>query len=129
MASWRRRALEQFPELRPSLNDPEYTIYRLFFDLLPMAVEAHRAGDDLRLAPIYEYDEWCAREPSEQLWNPAGVAFYEHLFDQPSLRSAVPRWLSSDIRTNHMGLWEARLAPKDFSEVKKLLAATPPRQV
>ena len=43
MAAWRRRALELFPQLRAELQQPDYSIYMLFFDLLPTVREAHDA--------------------------------------------------------------------------------------
>ena len=45
MAAWRRRALEHFPQLRAELQDSDYSIYMLFFDLLPVVREAHDAAD------------------------------------------------------------------------------------
>lgn len=127
MASWRRRALEEFPDLRHALNDPTYTIYSLFVDLLSAARDAHRDADHARLAAIYGFATWCARQDSKDLWNAAGVAFFEHLFDEPWMRSSVPLWLPADIRANHLALWEARLQPKDFAELTRLLSASPPQ--
>ncbi len=37
MANWRRKALALFPELRYDVQLPEFTIYSLFFELLPMS--------------------------------------------------------------------------------------------
>lgn len=127
MATWRRRAIELFPDLRPDLSRPDYTISLLFFDLHAAVREAHRVHDDERLAAIYGFAEWCARHESQPLWNAAGVAFYEHVFDEPSLAEAVAAWLPSDIRAKHLGLWEARLAPEAFAHVKKVLATVTPR--
>jgi hypothetical protein len=126
MATWRRRAIEDFPDLRVALNDPGYTIYRLFFDLLPAVRTAHREADDVRLTTIYGYATWCARQRSKDLWNAAGVAFYEHLFDEPWMSPSVPPWLPGDIRASHLGLWRARLSVRDFATVTELLTAIPP---
>jgi hypothetical protein len=103
MATWRRRAIELFPDLQPELNSPEYTIYSLFVDLSSAMREAHRADDDERLANIYGFAEWCARQRSQPLWNSAGVVFYEHVFDEPRLSEAVAAWLPADIRAQHVG--------------------------
>lgn len=126
MATWRRRALELFPELQPELNRSEYTINVLFFDLSSFVGEAHRARDDKRLADIYGFAEWCARQRSQPLWNSAGLAFYEHAFDEPSLSEAVAAWLPANIRADHLGLWKARLEPEAFARVKRVLARVPP---
>ncbi len=128
MATWRRRALELFPELQSELNRPDYTINLLFVDLLSAAGSAHRAHDDDRLENIYGFAEWCARQPSKALWNPAGVAFYEHVFDEPRLSEAVAGWLPADIRAKHLGLWEARLEAEAFAQVRKVLATVPSRR-
>lgn len=55
-------------------------------------------------------------------------SFYEHVFDEPSLWDAVAAWLPADIRTDHLGLWELMLKPKDLAEVKKVLAKVPSRR-
>lgn len=128
MATWRRRAIELFPDLRDDLQNPDFTIYSLFTELLPAVGEAHRAQDEQRLATIYGFAEWCARQRSKPPWNAAGVSFYEHLFDEPSMREAVIPWLPADIRAKHLSLWEWRLAPKDFDKLKKLLVRVAPRR-
>ena len=127
MASWRRRAIEQFPTLRDELNGKQYTIYQLFADLLVEVREAHRANDSARLSTVYDFAEWCARQRAKPLWNAAGVSFYEHLFREPWMRDAAAAWLPADIRSDCLGLWELSLAPADFAQVKRILAATPPR--
>ena len=80
-----------------------------FFELLAEVRRAHRAEDDARLHAIYSFAEWCAREPAKELWNAAGVGFYEHIFDEPSFRERVAPWLPEDVRANHEGLWELQL--------------------
>jgi hypothetical protein len=52
MSLWRRKALESFPGLRAELTQPrgEFSIYMLWFELLPMVRAAHRDGDSNRLA-------------------------------------------------------------------------------
>jgi hypothetical protein len=69
------------------------------------------------------FAEWCAEQKAKDLWNAAGVAFYEHLFD--SHRSLWPefvRWLSPRVVEDCMGLWEWRLSEKELAEVRRLLA-------
>jgi hypothetical protein len=127
MATWRRRAIKAFPDLRDDLNQPDYTIYRLFFDLLPGVREAHRASDEDRLGSIYEFAEWCARQKAQPLSNAAGVAFYEHIFDERWMWPDAAAWLARDIRADCEELWRARLSAKDFAEAMRTLASTPPR--
>lgn len=42
VSAWRRKAIEQFPELRRELNDSVemFSVYALWFELLPLASEA-----------------------------------------------------------------------------------------
>jgi hypothetical protein len=122
MAVWRRKALEYFPQLRRQLNRKEYSIYLLYFDLLPMSRAAHANSNRDLLRRTYEYAEWCLRQRSEALWNPAGVAFYEHLFDR---RGEVPwpevaAWLSPFVVWMVWGLWEWRLVPDDLQALREL---------
>lgn len=82
MSVWRRKALKLFPELRLELHRKEYNTYQLYFDLLPALRDAHKANDLDSLKKIYGFAEWCILQNEKDLWNPAGVAFYEHLFDE-----------------------------------------------
>jgi hypothetical protein len=84
MSAWRRKAIELFPDLRSEVEDPDATIYSVFFALLPRCREAHDRDDTSELEKIYGFAEWCASQKAKDLWNSAGVAFYEHLFDEPS---------------------------------------------
>ena len=102
MATWRRKALAAFPELRRWLNthdDTHYTYYTLFFDLLPMSRDAHASGDATTLRAIYEFAEWCLsqRNRADDLYNAALVAFYEHLFDEQEDWAKVLPWLTRAV--------------------------------
>ena len=80
MATWRRRALEYLPELRSEIDDPDVYIYLFFGMLTGHAWIAHDAGDGDLLDRIYGYAAWALNHRSQELWNPAGVSFYESLF-------------------------------------------------
>ncbi len=123
MASWRRKFLALFPELRSEAQRPGFNPYSAFFRLLPRVREAHQDGDSESLRRIYGFAEWCLEQKAKELWNPAAVAFYEHLFD--SHRSLWPdfvRWLSPRVVADCMGLWEWRLKDEELAEVRRLLA-------
>jgi hypothetical protein len=126
MSAWRRRALEAFPDLRASVESSDTTLMLFFFELGGEAARAHRIEDERRLDAIYSFAEWCARQPEEELWNPAGVGFYEHVFDEPDIRERVAPWLPEDIRAEHEGLWKLMLNPKDFAAVKRMLRRISP---
>jgi hypothetical protein len=89
MAAWRRRALELFPQLRRDLQSRDYSVYSLFFELKPMLRTAHDSGDNELLRCIYGFAEWCSQQTAKELWNAAGVAFYEHLFDYPDYSERI----------------------------------------
>ena len=75
------------------------------------------------------FAEWCAAQPNKELWNPAGVAFYEHLFDTSELSSTdVLPWLSQRVRGNCRGLWEWRLPPEKFAELDRQLRSVAVRR-
>ena len=52
MASWRRKVLTFFPDLRRDVQRPDFSIYMVFFDLLPRVREAHQDGDTETLRRI-----------------------------------------------------------------------------
>lgn len=122
MANWRRKALALFPDQRYDVQRPDFSIYMLFFRLLPMCREAHEAGDEDGLRRIYGFAEWCFEQRAKDMWNAAGVAFYEHLFDDhPSLWPEVVEWLSPLVIKGCWGLWEWRLSADELAGVKRLI--------
>ncbi len=123
MASWRRKMLTWFPDLRREAQRPDFTVYSAFFELLPLVREAHKAGDRETLRRVYGFAEWCFAQKAKDLWNAAGVAFYEHLFDSHrSLWSEFVQWLSPQVVEGCWGLWEWRLSAEELAEVRRLLA-------
>jgi hypothetical protein len=117
MSTWRRKAIEAFPDLRQEFEQPDTTIYQVFFELLPRVQDAHARGDTQELQRIYDFARWCFHQKTDDLWNAAGVAFYEHLVDDPTTRSQIPRWLQPDVFEGCKGLFEARLEPELFREL------------
>ena len=123
MAAWRRKALALFPDLRSDLERGDYTLNMLFFDLLPGSREAHQHDDRETLQRIYGFAEWCMSQSESELWNAAGVSFYEHVFDEPALRGEVVKWLSPAVVEDVRELWEAQLKTYEFREIDSLLRA------
>jgi hypothetical protein len=114
MSAWRQKAIEVCPDLRKEFEDPEMTIYEVFFELLPRVRQAHSRGDNDELRLIYAYAEWCFAQKARDLWNSAGVAFYEHLVDNPVTFAAIPQWLSPGVFADVRTLFEARLSPAEY---------------
>ena len=121
MSTWRTKAARLFPQLKPELNSKEFTIYMVFTDLCSWAREAHQSGDDDLLRKIYGFSAWCLRQEAKDLWNAAGVSFYEHLIDEPKLWAEIVPWLSPRVIGDVHGLWEARLDPEAMSKFDKLI--------
>ncbi len=71
MSTWRRKALELFPDGRQTFSGKDDTIYTLFFALLPRVRKAHEDNDKEELKKIYEFAEWCSNQKSKDLWNAA----------------------------------------------------------
>ncbi len=117
MSVWRQKAINCLPESKKDFEQPTTSIYDVFFELLPAVVEAHKRKDIDRLKNIYDFAEWCFRQKDKDLWNSAGVAFYEHLGDYEETKQAIPQWIKYDIYKDIRGLLEARL---DRNEIRKL---------
>ena len=119
MSTWRRKALELFPDLRNEIQRGDSTIYTVFFELLPRCRQAHLDGNEEELRKIYGYAEWCHHQTAEDLWNAAGVSFYEHLGDYEETRTEMKKWIPPDIFEDVSGLLELMMGKKKFAELKK----------
>lgn len=108
-AGWRERAASSFSTLKTDIFDPDYSVSLLFFDLLPMLRIAHRNGDLEMQRRIYEFAEWCFLQDDEELSNAAGVAFYEHLFDDREHWEDIVARLPLSIIEGCWILWNAHL--------------------
>lgn len=118
MSTWRRKAIEMFPDLREDFQQANSTIYDVFMELLPRCREAHAAGKIDELEKIYSFATWCARQKEKDLWNAAGVSFYEHIVDCREAREEMCRWVEPDIFHRISGLLEWRLGKEKFVELK-----------
>jgi hypothetical protein len=122
MSAWRRKAIEFLPDYRERLNDREYTVWQLFFDLVPEARKAHDEFDVERLRAIYGFGEWCLAQKSDRIRQPAALGFYEHLFDASKrLWPRVVAWLSPAAIDLCWRLWEERLDSDSLKEIKKMI--------
>lgn len=117
MSAWRKKAIECLPELRKDFEDPEESIYLVFSAMLSAAIDFHKENNIDRLQKIYDFAEWCLRQKSNDLWNAAGVSFYEHLGDRAETRQDIRRWVKPDIYAEIRGLLETRLSNKEMEEM------------
>jgi hypothetical protein len=119
VSAWRRKAIELFPDLRQEIESPELTIYQLFFELLPRCREAHDRNDMAELQRIYGFADWCATQRSKDLWNAAGVAFYEHLADSNQTFESIPKWVRRPIFEDIAGLLEAKVGTERVADLRR----------
>ncbi|CAN5830849.1 hypothetical protein BH10BAC2_BH10BAC2_21690 [soil metagenome] len=117
MSTWRRKAIDCLPELRNEFEDKEISIYTVFTELLPATVEAHKTNNTEQLKKCYDFAEWCFRQKEKDLWNAAGVSFYEHLGDYEETLHAMPRWIKPDIYIDVRVLLELRLSEKELQKL------------
>ena len=127
MSAWRRKALEDFPELtQPLAPGGEIHSFHEFvvYELRPLVRTAHRENDEDLLRRIYNYAEW-AHQQSWDLWNTIGVSFYERIFSETRPLADVIPWLSPRIVQAHRELWRTRLSAALWAEVEQLLQNAP----
>jgi hypothetical protein len=78
MSAWRQKAIDCLPELKQEFESPETSIYAVFIEMRTALVEFHKSDNKERVRKIYDFAEWCFFQKSKDLWNAAGVSFYEH---------------------------------------------------
>jgi hypothetical protein len=103
--------VECFPDLRRKFSDTrfgKYTIWQVFFDLLPRMQSAIAEGDLRTTAAIFAFTEWCAMQYSGEIESAVAVAFYEHVFDEREIWDGVVPFLSPTIIRQYWKLWETR---------------------
>jgi hypothetical protein len=122
MSVWRRKAIECLPALRKEFEQPATSIYDVFIEMLPAVVKAHKDKDNITLRMIYDFAEWCFQQKEKDLWNAAGVVFYEHLGDYNETLKEFQKWVKPKIYCDIRGLLEQRLAETDLQNLDKLYA-------
>lgn len=121
MSTWRKKAMECLPDCKKEFESPDTSIYLVFSELLHSTVDAHKNNDAGQLKKNYDFADWCFRQKTtKDLWNAAGVAFYEHLGDHLTTRGAMPQWITRERYDHIRGLLELRL---DESTLKELDAS------
>jgi hypothetical protein len=119
MSAWRRKALELFPDLRNDIEAPDASVMGLFFELLPRCRDAHGRNDSAELKRIYGFADWCASQKATELWNAAGVGFYEHLADSKQTFDAIPLWVRKQVFEDIAGLLEAKVGTERVAELRR----------
>jgi hypothetical protein len=109
MSVWREKAVECAPELKKEFEQEYLTLYTVFMELLPILLQAHIDNDLERLKKIYDFAEWCLKQEDEELWNPAGVSFYEHLADSDVTYLQFTNWIKKETYFDIRDLFNQRV--------------------
>jgi hypothetical protein len=101
MAKWRAAATERLPELIDEINAAP-NIMSLWIELhLHFKVAYREPQNESLIARIYSYADWCMNtrhnsDPGRDPSNAVGVAFFEHIPDDPAARAEMPVWFTPD---------------------------------
>ena len=125
MSVWKRKAIECLPELKKDFEQPGTSIYDIFMEMLPAVVSAHKTNDTARLQKIYGFAERCFQQKENELWNAAGVAFYEHLGDNEETLKEMSAWVKPTIYTNIRGLLALRLGESEIEKLDQMYGVKP----
>jgi hypothetical protein len=114
MESWRKLAIELFPERKSVYEDPEETVWAVIFDLHDEVGSAHETNDLDSLKKIYKFTEWCHLQKGiePEIWKAAYAGFYEHLVEHEATYLAIPQWVSREVFRDMLPEFEDRLDNK-----------------
>jgi hypothetical protein len=119
MSTWRKKAIGLLPDFRQEFEKTDTTIYDVFIEVLTATRKAHKLNDLNRLKDLYSFAEWCFSQKDKDLWNAAGVSFYEHLADEEITKQAFPEWVPVDIYYYIRSLLEIRISDIELKELDK----------
>ncbi|MEQ1932077.1 MAG: hypothetical protein ABL957_16310 [Parvularculaceae bacterium] len=127
---WRSLAKALLPSVLESFDrsDPNGGPMRFFFEVLPEFQSALQSNDEPRLVAALEFARWSLAQPEKELWNAAGVAFWELLFDDWKQSARVAAWIPPDVICLVDGLWRFRLGEKRAAETQALLKNIEPKK-
>jgi len=125
MSAWRRKAAALFPDLMQEPSNRE-SLCLLFTELVARTHQAHRTNDLAFLRRAYGFAEWCLLQPQKNLWNPAGVVFFEHILDDPSFEAEIIPWLSPEALATCWDLW-SHIGPSRLERIRLALPCPRPR--
>jgi hypothetical protein len=71
------------------------------------------------LKRIYGFAVWCARQPEKELWNAAGVAFFEKLARHKNIIDELPTWVPKDVFENVSALLEDAIGEDGVKSIRR----------
>lgn len=118
MSTWRRKAIETLPDMTREFEHPKTTVYQVLFEMLAR-VEQLNLHTEEELQRIFDYALWCHTQRNYEIKNAVGVAFYEHLADEPITQEQIINRLPPNVFEDCKGLFELRLSSEEFRELCK----------
>jgi hypothetical protein len=106
MSDWKAKLVELIPEEQDEWES-EFSIYLAFGTVLGLVEKAARDSNDDLLKRCFTFAQWCFDKEEKDLWNSAGVSFYEHLADDPAVERVVHRFVNRSTFEDVRGLLEA----------------------
>ena len=122
MSTWRRKAIEILPEEKIEFEDPRNSVYTVFAYLLSALNTAQEQKNTERIKKIFAFAEWCFRQKQKDLWNAAGVSFYEHLDTEEALKT-MSQYVKPDIYKEIRPLLEVRITPEQLKRLDESFAS------
>jgi len=120
MSVWRRKAIECLPDMKKEFERKSLSICEVFSEVLAETIKAHKENDKIRLTKYYDFAEWCFQQKEKDLWNAAGVSFYEHLGDQTETLLAMPLWVNKHIYIQIRDLLKLRIGEEGLKKIDTL---------
>jgi len=106
MEDWKAKLIKLIPEEREEWES-EFSIYLAFGTIFGLVVDAARDSNDDLLGRCFAFAQWCFDQEEKDLWNSAGVSFYEHLADDPAVEQVVHRFVNRTTFEDVRGLLKA----------------------
>ncbi len=92
MPDWKAKLIEMIPEERAEWQD-ESSIYLAFGTVGWLVEHAAKNGNEDMLRQCFDFAQWCFDQDAKDLWNAAGVSFYEHLADNKDVELIVHQYV------------------------------------
>jgi len=107
MSTWKNKAIECLPEHKKDIEGAD--IFEVYLLMNRVFKRAYEENNQEKIRSIYAYAEWCFTQKHKELWNAAGVLFYEHLIDDLEIKREIHKWLKHSIYIEIRGLivWRA----------------------
>jgi hypothetical protein len=122
MEEWYKKAIEAFPDLIDHFAMDGDTTYGVFSALCyTMENDWLPSNNRQEIQKAFDYAHWAADQEEDDLWNAAGVGFFEHVFEKMDYFGIVVSYLTKDDVRAYMDLWEMFCEKGRFEELQDKL--------